>query len=70
MKINEDILRRIKTSNKVKARLCYEFDVSAQTVYRWLSNEPDGYLTRYRAVKIIAEELNIPPEKILTETEL
>jgi hypothetical protein len=67
MKVDVGIINELRFSNKAKARLCYEFDVSAQTVARWLCNYPDSELTRAKAIKIIAEELNIPEESILTE---
>jgi hypothetical protein len=67
MKVNTEIINLVKSSNRAKARLSYEFDVSPQTVSRWLDNEPDGELTKARAVKIIADELAIPEETVLTE---
>jgi len=69
MKVNIEVVEKVKFSNRAKARLMYEFDVSEQTVSRWLDNKTNGELTRVKAVKIIAEELAIPEESILTETE-
>lgn len=67
MKVKDEILEIMKTSNKVKARLAYEFDVSGQSVFRWLqANEIDGELTRQKAVNVISEELNVPVDEILT----
>lgn len=68
MKVKENILELVKASNKVKARLAYELDVSGQSVFRWIqANEPDGELTRQKAVNVISVELGIPADEILTE---
>lgn len=67
MKVNEEVIDKVKFNNRVKARLMYEFDVSVQTVVKWLNNDADGELTKAKAVKILSEELNIPEETILTE---
>jgi len=67
MKLNDDVIRQVKYSNTAKARLMYEFDVSLQTSLRWLENEPDGDLTKVKAIRLLAEELKVPEETILTE---
>ena len=71
MKVNSDVLNLLKFSNKARARLMYEFDVSEQTIVRWAElNKPDGDLTRVKAVKLLAEELKMPVDNILMEEEL
>ena len=68
MKVNTEVLDLLKFSNTAKARLMYEFDVSEQTVLRWVEmNKEDGDLTRVRAVRLLAEELKMPVDNILME---
>ena len=68
MKLSSEAIEGIKSSNSAQARIMTEFDVSWNTVYRWTrENEPDGDLTKTKAVKLLAEELNMPEESILTE---
>ena len=68
MKLSNDVLEKLKFSRKAKARLMYEFNVGHSSMYRWMrDNESDGELTRVKAVRIIAEELGLPENTILTE---
>ena len=70
MKINSEVLNVLKYSNTAKARLMYEFDVSEQTVLRWAEmNKANGSLTTARALRLLAEELNVPEDNILMEEE-
>jgi len=68
MRLSNEAISGIKGNNHLQARLMTEFDVSWNTVNRWVGeNKVDGELTRVRAVKILANELSMPEEKILTE---
>jgi len=68
MKLSNNVINSLRISHKAKARLMYELNVGTSTIWRWVSeNAPDGELTRMRAVRILAEELNLPEDEILTE---
>ena len=70
MKLSDNAINSLRISHKAKARLMYELNVGTSTVWRWISeNAPDGELTRVRAVRILAEELNLPEEGVLMEVE-
>ena len=71
MKVSDEVLNLLKygeKSNMVRARLMLELDVSDQTIMRWArENEKDGYLTRVTVIKLLAEELGVAEDMILTE---
>ena len=71
MKIRDEVIDLLKYGarrNLTRARLMREFDVSEQTVMSWANeNAKDGELTRVTAVKLLAEELGLAEDAILTE---
>ena len=68
MKLSSEAINGLNFSNKAKGRLMCELDVSKETIYRWLrENRANGELTRVMAIRLIAEELNLPESAILTE---
>ena len=71
MKLSNEALNRLKYSNTAKGLLMYEFNVGTSTIWRWITeNEPDGDLTRVKAVKLLAKEFNMPEDAILTDEKL
>ena len=49
-------------------RIALEFDCSVYTVKRWIdANEPNGDLTKTKAVQIISEETGLTDSEILME---
>jgi hypothetical protein len=67
MKIYKNVIKAIRENPRARARLMYELGISNPTVYILLQNADDNDLTKARAVKAIADELNIPEEGIITE---
>ena len=66
MRISEKAIKAITT--KAHNRLALEMDCSIYTVVRWIKeNEPNGDLTKARAVQIISEETGIPEGEVLEE---
>ena len=70
MKVNSEVIERLRFSKTAKARLMYEFNVGPTTIWRWMNeNEKygDGDLTRAKAVRLIAEELGVSEDSVLCE---
>ena len=70
MKLSNQAIYGLKYSHTAKARIMYEFNIGTSTIWRWITeNETDGDLTKVRAVKLIAKELNMPEDAILIDDE-
>jgi transcriptional regulator with XRE-family HTH domain len=67
MKINNEVIKEIRKSDTALIRLITGLGIKYSTLYKWLQNKDDNDLTKVKAIKIIANELNIPEEGIVTE---
>jgi hypothetical protein len=68
MRINEDVIKKLRKSNTARARVQYELNISPATMYRIMyANGKNSDLTKAGAVKVLSEELGVPEESILTE---
>lgn len=57
-----------KITTRAINRIALELDCSVYTVKRWLdANEPNGDLTKTKAVQIISEETGLTDSEILLE---
>ena len=66
MKLTHIIVERINGRSDIKKALINEFRIDRSTLLRWIrDNEPNGPLTRLRALEIIASMLNEPIESVL-----
>lgn len=64
MKLTKKAIKAMTT--KAKTRIALEFNCSAYTVERWIKdNEPNGDLTKSKAVEIISEETELEVSEIL-----
>ncbi len=62
-------LARTKMTTRAKNKLALEMDCSVHTIERWISdNEPNGNLTKSKAIQIIGEETGLHPDEILSES--
>lgn len=67
MRISTEALKKITV--RTKNRLALELDCSVPSVDRWIKeNEPNGNLTKAKAVEIISQETELTPDQILEET--
>jgi CTP-dependent riboflavin kinase len=67
MIISKAALKKITV--RTKNRLALELDCSVPTVDRWIKeNEPNGSLTKAKAVEIISQETELVPDQILEES--
>lgn len=62
--INADTLSKMSDSNKLKAKMCEEFDKSYDTIQRWI-NGNDIMLTTIDSLKIIHAVLDITMENAI-----
>jgi hypothetical protein len=68
MRLNEDVITRLRNNKRAKARVLYELDICPATLYRIINaNDNNNDFTKMGAVKVIAEELGVAEESILTE---
>lgn len=64
MVIKTEVLEQLKSNQKAKARLAYEFSKHIATINRWLeSNDP--MLTTVTALNAIKDELGLKQSEIL-----
>lgn len=64
--ITKEAIEAIRTSNKLRARLMIIYDKSENTILNWIEKKkPDVRLTLHEAVNAIAEETNLPKNKIV-----
>jgi transposase len=68
MVLNIEILKIVKSDNRLKHKIAHELDVSEQTLYRYLrENNDNGELTKKAVINIISETLQVPEEDVLQE---
>ena len=68
MKVKDEIISKLRLSQRAKNRIMYELSISSATLYRFLKeNAMDSDLTKARVVRLIAEELGLPEDSILEE---
>jgi group I intron endonuclease len=64
MKLSEEAIQAIKNKNRVKSILALEFDVTEQTIRRWIDAN-DAILTTANALAIIKAETGLKQKEIL-----
>jgi hypothetical protein len=62
--IKQEVIERLKGSQKAKNRLAYEFNKHVATINRWIDTN-DVMLTTKQALKAISEELELKEKEIL-----
>jgi DeoR/GlpR family transcriptional regulator of sugar metabolism len=68
MKVRKEILEMVRKNTKIRRELAHQLDVSDASIARYMrENSPNGTFTKVKAVKIIAENLNLPESIILEE---
>lgn len=66
MKLTSEAAELVKKNRRCINRLALEMDVHSASVERWIKdNEPDGDLTKAKAVEIIAQEIEMDKNSIL-----
>lgn len=65
--LSEEAKQKLRNSNKIKAKLCYEFDRSMRAIEQW-ADKDNPALTSTTAVDIIAEEGEMERDNVLTNT--
>lgn len=66
MGIKDKVYEQINSSTRLKTRLALDMGKSVYTISKWILEKSDN-LTKIDALKIIAEELEIPMEELLEE---
>lgn len=69
--IKQQITASMRHNSKALYRLSYEFDKSTNTINRWLELNDQGEvtpLTTPMGINAISEEMEIPKNELLTET--
>lgn len=66
IKLRAEVIEAIKKGLSVKNRLQYELNISYLTLQRWLNNNDDK-LTLPKCLQIIADELGIDKDELLTQ---
>lgn len=64
MKLSDEAIQAIKNKNRVKSILALEFDVTEQTIRRWIDAN-DAMLTTANALAIIKAETGLKQKEIL-----
>lgn len=69
MKLKQEYIEAIDNSNRLKALLAAEFNKTTMTIENWCKTK-SIMLTTPQAVKVIATELNVDADQLLTEEKI